>query len=177
MDPNARFQPPYPYMPPLPTSGRNYAKVVALVALALLAVGVLVLVVVGLHISGSTTTPGGAIATSAPVAAVCKPGSYKRPSQRDGPTFQGATDLAVCTATVAAFPDAPVPSERYGPIWIVEFPSLGAARNEAMAERFVGATAIATIGEKNVLFVATADWAGAALEPLAQFGFTITPAR
>lgn len=171
------FHPPYPYSPPLPASGRNLAKVVAVVALALLAIGVLVLVVVGLHISGSATTPGGGIATSAPVASVCKPGSYKRPSQRDAPTFQGANDTAVCTATVAAFPDAPVPSERHGSIWIVQFSSLGAARNEAMTERFVGATAIGAIGEKNVLFVATADWTGASLEPLTQFGFLITPAR
>lgn len=171
------FQPAYAYTPPPPPRSTNYAKVFALVALALLAIGVLVLVVVGLHLSGSATTPGGGIATSAPVASVCKPGSYKRPSQRDAPTFQGANDTAVCTATVAAFPDAPVPSERHGSIWIVQFSSLGAARNEAMTERFVGATAIGAIGEKNVLFVATADWTGAALEPLTQFGFLITPAR
>jgi hypothetical protein len=147
------------------------------VALALLAVGMLVLVVVGLHISGSTTTPGGGIATSAPVTAVCKPGSYTRPSQRDAPPFQGATDVAVCKAKISAFPEAPVPSERNGPIWIVQFPSLGAARKDSAIENFLGATAIATIGEKNVLFVAPADWTGAALEPLTQFGFVITPAR
>lgn len=181
MYPQGRFEPPYPYPPPLPPPGRNYAKVVALVAIALLAVGVLVLVVLGLHISGSATTPGGGMATSAPVVAVCKPGSYGRPSQRYAPTFQGATDVAVCMGKLPWTTDDPVaegfdPSDRYGPIWIVQFSSLAAARNEATTDNLAGATTIGTVDGRTVLFFAPADWTGASLEPLAQFGFTVTPA-
>jgi hypothetical protein len=173
-----RLQSPYPN----PSPRRNYAKVVALVALALsavglLVIGLLVLVVVGVQRSNRLNTDVAEAVASVAVAAVCQPGSYGHARQRDAPTFQGATDTAVCTAKVSALLEAPVPTERYGPIWIAEFSSSRAARDEATRENLVGATAIATIDGKAVLAVAPADWAGVSLEPLAQFGFVITPTR
>ena len=48
------------------------------------------------------------VATSAPVAAVCHPGSYEHPSKRDTPYFRGATDVAVCTAKIAWTSEVPI---------------------------------------------------------------------
>jgi hypothetical protein len=177
----------YPYPQPFPPQRRTRRKVVAVVALPLLAVGLLVLVAVALHTLGGAATSRDEVPTSAPVAAVCQPGSYDvstgsttptlNKSGLEAPTFQGATDVAVCTAKVAIFAEPVRPGEQYGPIWIVQFSSPGAARSEAARENLLGATVIATISGKTVLFSAPADWTGASLEPLAQFGFTITPAR
>jgi len=164
----------YPYPPPLPPQPRTRAKAVAVVALSLSAIGLLVLVVIGLHGSGGATAAHDQVATSTEIAAICQPGSFEHKSGQDAPTFQGANDVAMCTAKIGAFPEAPTPSEQHGPIWIVQFPSSSAARNEARAENMVGATAITTIGGKTVLFCATADWTGASLEPLTQFGISIT---
>jgi hypothetical protein len=171
------LRPPYPNPASFPPPRTNYAKVVALVALALAPVSVLFLVMAWLYNSHATTTVVGDASTSEAVGAVCSPGTLGHPSQRDAPTFQGATDAAVCTAKVIAFPEAPDPSERWGPVWFIQFASPSAARNEAGTESLLGATAIGTIGGKNVVFVAPDDWTGVSLEPLAQFGFTIRPGR
>lgn len=172
-----RIQSPYPQPPPLPPARRNLAKVVALVALALIPVAVFLLVAAWLFNSHTTTTAGSEASTSEAIAAVCSPGTFGHPSQQDAPAFPGATDVAECTAKLSALPDAPVASERYGPIWIVEFASPGAARSEAGTESLLGATAIGTIGSKNVIFVAPGDSTGASVQPLAQFGFIIRPGR
>ena len=154
----------------------NYAKVVALGAIALLAAIALVVLVVVLRSSS------GGVGTPAPVSAVCQPGSYTHNTGREVPTFQGSTDVAVCTGIVPWTSEDPTaqgfnPNDRYGSIWIVQFPSPGAARNDAATESMMAATAIGTVNGKTVLFVAPADWTGASLQPLIQFGFTVTPAR
>lgn len=169
----------YPYPQPLPPPRRNNAKAVGIVALAVLAVVLLVIVGLALNTSGSSPVAGGGIGASAPVTAVCQPGSYKHPSQDETPSFGDATDIAVCTAKIAWTSEPPVrPGEQYGPIWIVQYPSLGAAQDAAHEpmQAVMGSTAITTINGKTVLFIAGVDQTGVSLEPLAQFGFAITPA-
>ena len=163
-------------VPAPPPRGTNYAKVIALVAVALLAVITLVILVVVLRNSG------GGIGTPAPLSAVCQPSSYAHKTGPDVPTFQGSTDVTECTGKIPWTSEDPAaqgfnPNDRYGPIWIVQFSSPGAARNAAATESFEGATAIGTVNGKTVLFIAPADWTGASLEPLTQLGFVITPAK
>jgi hypothetical protein len=168
----------YPYPQPVPPQRRSNAKVMGIVALAVLVVGLLVIVGVALHSSGSSPAAGGGTNTSAPVAAVCQPGSYKHPGQEATPSFGDATDIAVCTGKIAWTADPPDrPGEEYGPIWIIQFASLDAARDEVAEGQLAGATAIATIDGKTVLFFAPADMTGVSLQPLTQFGFTVKPAR
>ena len=171
---------PYPQLPAVPPR-RNYAKAVALVALTLLAVsvltvGVLVVIAVGHRVSNSPTNDGSDAIEAVAVSAVCQPGSYAHTRQEDAPTFQRATGTAGCTAKLSAFPAAPVPAERYGPLWIVQFPSPDIARSALAADHLMGATALSTNDSgKAVLVLAPADWTGISLEPLTQFGFVITP--
>lgn len=171
--------PPHPYPHLLQPPRRNHAKLIAFVAFPLIAVGLLVLVIAGIHSARNATNDG--VDASAPVAAVCQPGSYDHLSQRDAPTFQGATDIAECTAripwTALEVPEGFDPSDRYGPIWVVQFSSLGAAQNEATRESLADATTLGTISGKTVLFDSPADCNGASLEPLTQFGFAITLPR
>jgi hypothetical protein len=165
----------YPYPQRFPPQRRSNAKVAGIVALAVLAVGLLVIVGVALH---SSPAAGGGSSASAPVTAVCQQGSYTHPSQEEAPSFGDATDTAVCTGKIAWTSEPPVrPGEEYGPIWIVKFPSRDAARDEVAEGQLAGATAIATIDGKIVLFFAPADMTGVSLQPLSQFGSDITPAR
>ncbi|OBA64706.1 hypothetical protein A5647_24860 [Mycobacterium sp. 1100029.7] len=142
----------------------------------MLAVGLLVLIVVGLRMSRSHNDGAGDAIAAVAVAAVCQPGSYGHKARGEAPTFQGATDTAVCTAERSAFPDAPVPAERYGPLWIVQFPSPDKARTAIATDNLIGATALSTRGGNAVLVLAPADSTGISLQPLSQFGFVITPA-
>jgi hypothetical protein len=172
----------YPTHPPYPPvqRGPNYPKIVFFVALGLLLVVATITVIVAIrHLkSGTTTAAGGETATSAATAAVCRPGSLREHlSGPHVPTFPGATDVAQCTAKISAFPDAPpdIPAnERYGVIWIVQFPSADAARTEATSKNLLAATAVVP-RTGTVLFAAPSDWTGTSLQPLAQFGFQITP--
>ena len=120
------------------------------------------------------------IATSAQVAAVCQAGSYHKDG-RDAPDWgvPGVTDEAWCTAQIAAItvPKGFNPNDRWGGIRIIQFSSLGAARDFAAIWGVLSAMTITTIDGKTVLFGAAGDPAGVSLQPLAQFGFTITPAQ
>jgi hypothetical protein len=168
--------PPYPPV----QRGPNYPKIVFFVALGLLLVVVLITVMVAVRHpkSGSTPAAGGQTGTSAAAAAVCRPGSLREHlSGPHVPTFTGATDVAQCTAKISAFPDAPpgIPAnERYGVIWIVQFPSPDTARTEAASKSLLAATAVVP-RTGTLLFAAPSDWTGTSLQPLAQFGFQITP--
>jgi hypothetical protein len=137
-----------------------------------------VILAVRLHKSGSTTAASGGVTRSAGIAAVCQPGSLREHlSGRHAPPFQGATDIAKCTAKVSAFPEAPPdtpPNERYGVIWIVQFSSPDAARNEAVNKNLLAATAIVPLSG-TVPFAAPSDWTGASLQPLTHLGFQIMP--
>jgi hypothetical protein len=167
----------YPYPQPSPPPRTSNAKVLGIVALALLAVCLLLIVGVALHNSGSSPTAGGGISTSAPVTAVCQGGSYKHPGEEETPGFGKATDIAVCTGKIAWTSEPDRPGEEYGPIWIVQFPSLNAARDGVAYQQLAGATAIASIDGKALLFFAPADMTGVSLQPPSRFGFAITPAR
>jgi hypothetical protein len=175
MYPPGQIRAPYPYPPPPPSPRRNHAMVVALVAIALMAVGLCVLVVVGLYIFGRSNTRWDEHACGG-----CGrvPAGFLSASESTRRTWHSRARL---TSRVHSknyrVSDAPVPSERYGAICIVQFSSSGAARNEAATESALGATATAVIGGKSPLFCAPADWTGASLQPLAHFGFVITPTR
>jgi len=165
------FCPTYP--PPPVRRQPNYAKWIAIAAMLVLAV----VAVITVSVAGALLKSRSAdvVATSAPVAAVCQSGSYQHKSGRDAPHFQEATEVAVCTAKIAWTSEAPVkPGEQYGPIWIVQFSSTGAARHEAARETLMGSTTVITINGKPVLFEAVMDLTGV-LQPLAQFGAIITP--
>ena len=122
--------------------------------------------------------PNDAIATSAQVAAVCQAGSYEHRTGRDNPWpgVPGVTDVAVCTGKIAWTSEVPVnPGGQYGPIWILQFSSPRAARNDVATQNMLGATALGVISGKPVLFAAMADYSGFSLQPLAaQFGFSIS---
>jgi hypothetical protein len=168
-----------PYRPPPVQRGPNYAKIIFFVTLGLMVVVAVITVIlaVRLHKSGSTTAASGGGATSAAVAAVCQPGSYEDMSGRHAPPFQGATDIAKCTAKISAFPNLPPdtpPDKRYGVLWIVQFSSPDATRNEAVSKNPLAATALVPLSG-TVLFVAPSDWTGASLQPLTHFGFQIMP--
>jgi hypothetical protein len=170
----------YPSHPPYPPvqRGPNYPKIVFFVALGLLLVVAVITVIVALRHPKSVSTPAAGGGTAASAAAVCQPGSLREHlSGPHVPAFQGATDVAQCTAKISAFPDAPadIPAnERYGVIWIVQFPSPDAARTEAASKNLLAATAVVP-RTGTVLFAAPSDWTGTSLQPLAQFGFQITP--
>ena len=159
---------PPPYVPP-PRPNHSFRAFLILVGIILVAVGVTVTAVV--LAPSKVNDP---IATSAQVAAVCQAGSYEHPSAQDNPYSgtPGVTYVGVCTAQIAAFspPKGFKPSERWGPIWIIQFSSRGAALDWVPTERLLGATTLITIDGKTVLFAAAADYAGVALRPLVQFG-------
>ncbi len=174
------YQPPqayYPqvappqYVPPPRRRPRGFWAFMIFAGIALALLGVIVLVTV---LTSPKPIANDPIATSAQVAAVCQAGSYKHPSARDNPFSgtPGVTDVAGCTARIAAFspPKGFKPSERWGPIWIIQFSSRSAALDEIPTERLIGDATLTTIDGKTVLFTAPADLAGVALRPLAQFG-------
>lgn len=171
-----------PYPPPV-QRGPNYAKIVFFAALGVLMVVavITVLTLAGrLNNSSSTSSAGGRTTRSAEIAAVCQPGSLREHlSGPHVPPFQGATDIAECMAKISAFPKAPPDApakakERYGVIWIVQFSSPDAARNEAANTNLLAATAIVPLS-RTLLFAAPSDWTGASLQPLTHFGIQVTP--
>jgi hypothetical protein len=171
----------YPHPPP-PRRGPSSFKVIAVAAVASLAVIALVALVTAIHNSATnaiTTTPSDAIATSAPVNAVCQPETYEHSSGPDTPNFEYATYIASCTANIALFSAAEVarPGDEHGPLWVVQFPSPGAAQDEVARQAVGGATAVTTISGKAVMFFAPADFRGVTLQPLAQSGIRVNRAR
>ena len=171
----APYPVPYPPRPPQPPPRRNYAKVIALVAVALLAVMALVVVVIVLRSSGNSTTT---TATSAPAttstseqwyAAVCQPGTLR--FGVGGTMFPHADSDGYCLSNA---------SSMSRPIWIAVYSrvDVGWMKEDPGAKYhpFAWATIVADNGD-TVLIVAPNDSTGASLEPLAQFGFTITPSQ
>lgn len=175
LHPHPHHPPQTPYRYPLQLPRRNNAKLIGLASIALFVVALLV--VVGVQMHSSRTVTAGGLSKSAPVAAVCQQDSYRRPSEKSMALLRGTTDSALCTSRISIFPDAEIDSERYGAIWILQYQSLSAAQQRAAIIGLMGATTIGTIGGAAVLFYATADWTGASLAPLRQFGFAITSSR
>jgi hypothetical protein len=143
--------------------------------MALLAVMALVVLVVGLHQSGTrTTTAGPATSRVMPstsdqwFAAVCKPGTF-REGGGDGGWLTNAVGRASC------FPANGEDSF----IFIGQYSSEYLARNDAelYTTHATGSAATMADTEGYMLFVNMVDPSGASLQPLAHFGFAITPSH
>jgi hypothetical protein len=169
----APYRAPYPPQPPQPPARRNRAKMIAIAAIALAAVGLLALVIVGLHDSGgtTTTTPAASPTTSAPTyppststdwyVAVCTPGSFISNSRRP---------LANAHATHNC-----LSPRSGGPIIIGEYTSAYLEANDAAMWKGGSLATITATDGTIVLFIALGNPQTAPLEPLAQFGFTVIP--
>ena len=172
------YPPPYPPpvprqpYPPPPVAPRqpNYAKVSAFVAVALLAVITLVVLVVGLHRSGSTTTASTPTTSTLIQSssddwfdAVCRPGSLRSDY---GSRLPNALSGGYCVSSVDGLA-----------IDIGQYNSEYAARNDGMGQYVTGSYAIIRDTGGWMLFRNINDKTGASLQPLAKFGFVVTSGR
>lgn len=136
-----------------------------------MAVGLLLLVIAGLHSSNSSTTARSGATTQTArsstsdqwFAAVCQPGTFHNGGREVLPNAEAG---ASCMT-----------SPRGGPIFAGQYSSLFVARNDAAVFHMGSSAIIATDSGGYALFVAPTDRSGASLQPLAQFGFTITPSN
>ena len=159
---------PPPPRPPQPPPRRSHAKVVAIVAISLAAIGLPVLAAIGLHSSAVSATASGGSTTSAPTpagsnqddwfAAVCESGTF-----HNGSRLPNADGGATCMS-------------RYGPILFGEYTSSYMARNDAARYHAWNTATIVDDNGATIFFTAPFNNAGNALKPLTQFGFVVTPA-
>lgn len=165
--PNPSYGPPYPNYNVRTNQFRRYWKWWA----ALIAVALLVLVVVGVIALANTssTTNAGSPPTSSTIPAsnsdqwddaVCKPG-----------TFLGGRGNGLPNAEQEGFC---LSSSNLGSISFGQYSSEYLARNDAAMLRGTASSAMLPDENGYALFVALSDRTGASLQPLAQFGFTIT---
>jgi hypothetical protein len=145
--------------------------VVALVALAVAAIIAVIGLVAVLHHTGSTTTGSGSVPTTSMIrpsssddwyAAVCRPGTFHNGS---GHLHNADHGTASCL------------SPSGGPILMGEYSSAYMARNDAAFFSMGSSASLVADSGVTVLFIAPADYTGTALQPLAQYGFTITSSR
>jgi len=160
------------YLPPPAQRGPSYAKLIAFVAVALLGAITVVMVAAGLHKS-TTTASGGSTHTTSTIipgssddwyAAVCQPGTF-HDGGGNGQWLTNSVGRASCGSSVNIA------------IWIFigQYSSEYMPRNDAaLFGRAGGSSAMLRDTDGYMLFVAPTDRTGAALQPLAKYGFTIS---
>lgn len=156
---------PYPCYPPQPK--RNYWKWWLTLVVAVV-IGAMILVAVGLHSTVTTTTSPTSSAPTVSTSsqwldAVCKPGEV----------IQGGGNGKWLTGADGGH-DSCGASQGHGWIYAGQYSSESLARHDARIMQITGSTAMVPDTGGYMLFTNPTDPTGVSLEPLTQFGFTIT---
>jgi hypothetical protein len=133
------------------------------------AVLVIILAIIGANSSTRSSTAGGSTPTSIPstqddwLAAVCKPGTFHNGGRK---LLANADGQASCSSGL--YNGQPIGLGQYSDEYM--------ARNDVAMLRAASAIARTDSGDWEV-FIALGDPSGRVLQPLADLGFTITPAE